>query len=235
MPSFTEALNSQVGRKLLTGVTGVLLVVYVIFHLLGNLSIFGSPNALNHYSEFLHSLGPLLWIARIGLAVAFILHAWIGISIWWNKRKARPQKYKVYSSKGGPSKQSLSSRSMIFTGIILLIFVIIHVNTFTLGDPGMITLESGQEIVDMRTLVIETFQDPIYAFGYTIVMILLGTHLGHGIWSSFISLTMRSEKTSAIVYTIGVILAILLAVGFLFIPLYIYFGGGCEAALINCN
>jgi len=234
MPSFTDALNSQVGRKFLTGITGLLLVFFIIFHLMGNLAIFGEPNAMNEYSAFLHSLGPLLWVARIGLLIAFLLHAWIGISIWWNKKKARPQKYKVYSSKGGPSKQSLSSRSMAFTGIVLLIFVIIHINTFALGETETIEV-AGTQYSDLKSLVVETFQNPLYAFGYTIVMILLGTHLGHGIWSAFISLTMRSKKTSAVMYTTGVVLAVLLAVGFLFIPLYIYFGGGCEAALIRCN
>lgn len=234
MPSFTEALNSQVGRKFLTGITGLLLVFFVIFHLMGNLAVFGEANAMNEYSKFLHDLGPLLWVARIGLLIAFILHAWIGISIWWNKRKARPQKYKVYSSKGGPSKQSLSSRSMAFTGIVLLVFIVIHVNTFALGETETITV-AGEQFSDLRSLVLETFQSPVYAFGYTIVMILLGVHLGHGVWSAFISLTMRKKKTSAVMYTVGVVLAILLAVGFLFIPLYIYFGGGCEAALINCN
>lgn len=234
MPSFTEALNSQVGRKFLTGITGLLLVFFIIFHLLGNLAIFGDPNAMNAYSKFLHDFGALLWVARIGLLIAFLLHAWIGISIWWDKKKARPQKYKVYSSKGGPSKQSLSSRSMAFTGVVLLIFIIIHINTFALGETETIAV-AGEQFSDLKTLVLNTFQSPVYAFGYTIVMILLGVHLGHGVWSAFISLTMRSKKTSAVMYTVGVILAILLAVGFLFIPLYIYFGGGCEAALINCN
>lgn len=234
MPSFTEALNSQVGRKFLTGITGLLLIFFVIFHLMGNLAVFGEPNAMNEYTKFLHDLGPLLWVARIGLLVAFLLHAWIGISIWWDKKKARPQKYKVYSSKGGPSKQSLSSRSMAFTGVVLLIFTIIHINTFALGETETITV-AGEQFSDLKTLVLNTFQSPVYAFGYTIVMILLGVHLGHGVWSAFISLTMRSKKTSAVMYTVGVVLAILLAVGFLFIPLYIYFGGGCEAALINCN
>lgn len=234
MPSLSDALKSQVGRKFLTGITGLLLVFFVIFHLMGNLAIFGEPNAVNEYSKFLHDFGPLLWVARIGLLIALILHAWIGISIWWNKKKARPQKYKVYSSKGGPSKQSLSSRSMAFTGVVLLVFLVFHINTFALGDTAEIMV-NGEQMHDLKSLVLQTFQNPIYAFGYTIVMILLGTHLGHGIWSAFVSLTMRSKKTSAIVYTLGTIVAILLAVGFLFIPLYIYFGGGCEAALISCN
>ncbi|HMB97824.1 MAG TPA: succinate dehydrogenase cytochrome b subunit [Balneolaceae bacterium] len=231
MPSITEALNSQIGRKLLTGITGILLLLFVIVHLAGNLAIFGEADAMNEYSLFLHSLGPLLWIARIGLLLAFLIHAWIGISIWWNKRKARPQKYEVYSSKGGPSKQSISSRSMAFTGIVLLIFVIIHLDTFALGDTETVMI-NGQEASDIKQLVIDTFQSPIYAFGYTIVMILLGVHLGHGVWSSFTSLTMKSKKMSASVYAIGIAIAILLAIGFLFIPLYIYFTGG-EGSLIS--
>ncbi len=234
MPSLIEAFQSQVGRKILTGLTGFLLVFFIIFHLAGNLAIFGDPNAMNSYSQFLHDLGPLLWVARIGLLLIFVIHAYIGISIWFNKRKARPQQYKVYSSKGGPSKQGLSSRSMAFTGIVLLIFVVVHINTFALGDMDTVMLD-GRATHDVKTLVIDTFQNPIYAFGYTIVMILLGAHLGHGIWSAFTSLTLRSKKASATIYTIGVVVAVLLAIGFLFIPLYIYFGGGCDAALINCN
>ncbi len=234
MPSIIEAFQSQVGRKILTGLTGVLLVLFIVFHLVGNLAIFGDPNAMNSYSHFLHQLGPLLWIARVGLLLIFVVHAWIGISIWFGKKKARPQDYKVYSSKGGPSKQSLSSRSMAFTGVVLLIFVIFHVNTFALGDMGTVTVD-GVEMHDIKTLVLDTFANPFYAFGYTFVMMLLGAHLGHGIWSAFTSLTLSSPKASAMVYTVGVIVAVILAIGFLFIPLYIYFAGGCEAALINCN
>src|SRR6056297_1824517 len=147
MPSLLKAASSQVGRKILTGLTGIFLFIFIVFHLSGNLAIFGDADAMNRYSMFLHSLGPLLWIARIGLLLAFLIHAWIGISIWWNKRKARPQKYEVYSSKGGPSKQSISSRSMAFTGIVLLIFVIIHLDTFALGDTETVMI-NGQEASD---------------------------------------------------------------------------------------
>lgn len=234
MPSLLKAVTSQVGRKILTGLTGLFLVLFVIFHLGGNLAVFGEPDAMNRYSLTLHNFGPLLWFARVGLLVTFVIHAWIGLSIWWNKRKARPQKYAVYSSKGGPSKQSLSSRSMAFTGVVLIIFVIFHINTFAMGDTETIMLD-GQQTHDIKSLVLETFQNPFYAFGYAFVMLLLGTHLGHGIWSAFTSLSIHNKKVSAMIYSLGVVMAILLAVGFLFIPLYIYFGGGCEAALIQCQ
>jgi succinate dehydrogenase / fumarate reductase cytochrome b subunit len=234
MPTLLQAATSQVGRKVLTGATGIFLVLFIIFHLGGNLAIFGEADAMNRYSLFLHNFGPLLWLARIGLLVVFVIHAWIGISIWLRKRTARPQKYEVYSSKGGPSKQSLSSRSMAFTGVVLLIFVVFHINTFALGDTGTVMID-GQQATDIKSLVIETFQNPFYAFGYAFVMLLLGAHLGHGVWSAFTSLGMSSKKVSAVLYTIGGIAAVVLAVGFLFIPIYIFFGGGCEAALITCE
>src|SRR5690625_4883634 len=141
MPSITDALLSQVGRKILSGLTGLFLLFFVIFHLIGNLAIFGSPDAMNAYSMMLHDFGSLLWVARIGLVIIFVAHAWVGIAIWLRKRIARPQDYKVYSSKGDTSRQSLSSRSMAFTGVILIIFVILHVNTFALGDTGDVVLD----------------------------------------------------------------------------------------------
>ncbi len=234
MPSFIEAAQSQVGRKILTGITGFLLLFFIIFHLAGNLAIFGDEHDMNRYSAFLHDMGGLLWLARIGLIVAFGLHAWIGISIWLKKRKARSQAYNVYSSKGGASKQGLSSRSMALTGIILLIFLVFHINTFALGDTETVIVD-GREMEDLRSLVIETFMNPLYAFGYTFVMILLGAHLGHGIWSAFTSLTMKSKQLSAAIYSVGVVLAFLIAIGFLFIPLYIYFTGGCGELLGGCT
>src|SRR5690625_3872860 len=192
MPSITDALLSQVGRKILSGLTGLFLLFFVIFHLIGNLAIFGSPDAMNAYSMMVHDFGPLLWVARIGSVLIFVVHAWVGIPIWLRNSKARPHDYNVYSSKVDPSRQSLSTRSIAFTVVILTIFVILHVNTFALGDTGDVVLD-GRTTHDIKTLVVDTFQDPVYAFGYAIAMVLLDTHLGHGIWSAFVSLGMSSR------------------------------------------
>ena len=231
MPSFLDALKSQVGRKILTGITGIGLIIFIIFHLLGNLTLFGDAQAFNEYTYALESLGWILYVLEAGLAIAFLLHAYVGISIWWNRRKARPEGYEKYQSKGGPSHQTWASKSMIFTGIVLLVFLVIHIDTFKFGATDMVTLPSGEEARDLKDLVIATFQQPIYAFGYTAVMILLGFHLGHGFWSAFTSLTMKHNQYSALIYTVGIIFAILMAVGFLFIPLYIYFTGGTGALI----
>lgn len=230
MPSLSKALKSQVGRKILTGVTGVGLILFLIGHVLGNLTIFGSDDAFNRYTYGLENLGWILYILEAIIVIGFLLHAYLGVSIWWNRRKARPDGYKKYESKGGPSRMNWASRTMIFTGIVLFVFLIFHLDTFKFGETASVVLD-GNEARDLKALVIEKFQSPLYAFGYTIVMILLGFHLGHGFWSAFTSLTMKRGRFSSIIYTTGIVFAILLAIGFIFIPLYIYFTGGTGALL----
>lgn len=231
MASLLKALKSQVGRKILTGITGIGLIIFIIAHLLGNLTLFGDAQAFNEYTYTLENLGWILYVLEAGLVVAFLLHAYLGVSIWLKRRKARPEGYNTYNSKGGPSHQTWASKSMIFTGIVLFIFLITHLSTFKFGATETIML-NGHEARDLKTLVIDTFQNPIYAFGYTAVMILLGFHLGHGFWSAFTSLSMKHNQYSALIYTVGVVFAVLMAVGFLFIPLYIYFTGGQGALLV---
>lgn len=230
MPSLLKALQSQVGRKVLTAVTGIGLMLFIIGHLAGNLTLFGASEAFNAYTFSLESLGWILYIIEFILALGFILHAYVGISIWRKRKKNRPIGYEKYESKGGPSHVTWSSRTMIFTGIVLLVFLVIHLDSFKFAETDMVALE-GEQVRDLKALVIEKFQNPLYAFGYTFVMILLGFHLGHGFWSAFTSLTMKHYKMSDFVYTIGIIFAVLMAVGFIFIPLYIYFTGG-QGALI---
>src|SRR5699024_12163751 len=90
LASLLKALQSQVGRKFLTGITGVGLIIFIILHLIGNLQLFGSAEAFNRYTFTLESLGWVLYVLEIGLAIAFILHAVVGISIWMKRRKAKP-------------------------------------------------------------------------------------------------------------------------------------------------
>jgi succinate dehydrogenase / fumarate reductase cytochrome b subunit len=230
MPSLLQAAKSQVGRKILTGITGVALVLFIIIHLLGNLQLFGDATAFNEYTHVLENMGVLLYIAEAGLAFLFLLHAYIGISIYLRKKKARPVGYEKYQSKGQPSKQSVSSRSMAITGIVLLVFLVFHIVHFKFGDTAIVTVD-GTQMRDLKSLVIDSFVNPAYAFGYTFVMILLGIHLRHGVWSALTSLTMKHKKYSFTIYSIAAVVALLLAAGFLFIPLYIYFTGGQGALL----
>jgi len=230
-PSLWQALQSQVGRKVLNAVTGIGLVVFIILHLAGNLTLFGNAEAFNRYTLQLESLGWLLYTFEFLLALTFILHAAVGISIWQKRRRARPEHYNTYQSKGGPSHLTWYSRTMILSGIVLLVFLVIHLNDFKFADTETIMID-GEQARDLKSVVIETFTNPWYAFGYSFVMVMLGAHLAHGIWSSFTSLSLKRTSFSDKLYTAGVILAILLALGFMFIPLYIYFTGG-QGVLIS--
>ncbi len=222
--------KSPIGRKVITGITGIALTLFTIIHLVGNLSLLKSNgDTFNVYAETLASLGVLLYIAEIGLVAFFLVHAIIGISIFLKKKAARPVDYSVYKSAGNASKQTLSSRSMIVTGSILLAFLVFHIWSFKYG-PGMaegyVATVDGEQIRDLHRLVYEKFQLPLYAFGYPLVMIMLGVHLRHGIWSGLTSLALVKPKLSSIVYTVGGVIGGLIALGFIILPLAIYFGGG---------
>lgn len=230
MPSLLHALQTSIGRKILTGITGIFLTLFLVVHLVGNLSLFSSnPEAFNTYALFLHDLGGLLYFAEIILVIIFLLHAWIGISIYLRRRKTRPENYKVYKSTGEPSRQTLASKTMAVTGIVILVFTVIHLFTFKYGPgiaEGYVTYIDGHEVRDLKGLVNDVFQNEIYVFGYTAVMILIGFHLRHGIWSSIQSLGAMSPAMSPLIYLIGGLIALVLAAGFLILPIWIYITGG---------
>lgn len=226
-----DSLRHPILRKVITGITGIGLTLFVIVHMLGNLQFFSpDPNSYNRYTHTLESLGPLLYAVEIGLVIFFVFHAVVGASIALRRRAARKRGYEMYKSAGEPSLQSASSRSMIYTGLILLIFLVIHLWTFKFG-PGVeegyfVTIDDGLKVRDLKRLVVEKFQSPFYTFGYVGVMILLGVHLRHGVWSSFQSLGLMTPKLTPVIYTLGLVLGVLLAIGFIMLPLYIFFAGG---------
>ncbi len=213
---------SSVGKKIISGITGLGLTLFVCFHMLANLVLFTSPEAYNQLAHFINSWGILLSLVELVLLVAVIIHAWLGIAIRINSERSRPIKYKMLKSAGKPSKQSLSSGSMIITGLVLLIFLVSHLSTFKFGTHYM-TSVNGVAMRDLAKLVIETFRNPVYTFGYLGVMVLLGLHLRHGFWSAWQSLGVLRSPWSSLVYAIAFVLALLIAIGFLVLPLAIFF------------
>lgn len=223
-PSF---LTSTVGRKIITGITGIGLCIFIILHLAGNLTLLSSnPDSFNEYAHFLNSWGWFLDVLEIILLAFFVFHIVMGISVWLRKKKARPQGYIKYQSAGRKSRQTLSSRSMIITGIVLLVFLIIHLAMFEYGPgiaQGYVTTINGIKMRDLHRVVVQAFTNPWWVIFYVAVMVFLGYHLRHGFWSMFQSLGALKPKWTPLIYTIGVIFAIIMAVGFLFIPIFIYF------------
>ena len=229
MISLQKALTSTVGKKILMSVSGLSLVLFVIVHLLGNLTLFKSDGAaFNAYAFALDNLGVIKCIAEIRLVLVFGLHIYTALTLKVKNSSARPVGYRKVQSKGGPSLSNPASRNMIITGSVLLGFLILHIWQFRFGpgvEAGYVTDVKGETARDLHRLVVETFQNPMFAAIYTGVMFFLGMHLRHGFWSAFQSLGAMNARLTKPVYALGLALAAVLAVGFLLIPVWIYFGG----------
>ncbi|PIQ63429.1 MAG: succinate dehydrogenase [Bacteroidetes bacterium CG12_big_fil_rev_8_21_14_0_65_60_17] len=224
-------LSSPILKKVVTGVTGLGLTLFVLGHMIGNLTMFSGPDAYNQYAHFLVSLGPLFYAVEIGLLAFFVFHIITGIRIAMGNRRARRSRYAVRRTAGGPSRQTVASRSMIITGLLLMAFLVIHLLSFKFGPGGpgnanaaYFTTVDGVGMRDLAKLVHEKFQTPWYTFGYTIIMLLLMLHLRHGVWSALQSLGAMRPSLTPVVYTIGGLLGAGIAAGFIVMPLAIYFG-----------
>lgn len=227
MPSPLAVLRSSVGKKLVSGLTGLLLCGFVAGHLTGNLLLLVGPEAFNEYAHFLETLGHgyALYVAEAGLLAFFLFHVWSGIRVRLDKRKARGSKYRKKGDAGGRSRKSLASQSMLVTGFVLLIFVPVHIWMFKLGpglDEGYATMVDGEPFRDLYGLVVDHFQNPVVVVGYVAVMALLGLHLWHGFWSAFQSLGANNPKYAPLIRAAGMAFAVLIAVGFLILPIYLY-------------
>ncbi|NJN22295.1 MAG: succinate dehydrogenase cytochrome b subunit [Leptolyngbya sp. RL_3_1] len=209
--------QSPIGKKLITGITGLGLALFVLAHMVGNLLMFVSHDAYNRYGRLIERLGPLFWLVELVLLGVVLTHAAYGIQIFWGRRQARPIAYAEYASRGEPSVQSLSSRTMIVTGSVLGIFLVSHLLTFKFG-PYFTTTLQGKPARDLARLVIETFRRPLYTAGYTVVVVLLGFHLRHGMWSALQSLGAMSKGAKPLVYGASLVFAGAIAIGFLLLP-----------------
>lgn len=222
MRSFTTIAWSSVGKKILTGLTGLFLCGFVLVHLVGNLTLLdGSGKTFNLYAYRLTSLGPLLYVVEAILVTIILVHMIIGLTIYISKLRGRPVSYEMYTSAGGNSRQTISSTTMIYTGAYLLIFMVLHLIHFKYG-PYYETQIDGKTVRDLYTLVLETFAKEGYLIYYIVSMVFLGYHLRHGFWSAFHSLGLEHPTWTRPIYGIGVVFAILLSIGFIFLPIWLY-------------
>ena len=222
MPALPTSLWSSVARKAFMALTGLALIGFLIVHLAGNLILLsGNADAFNLYSNIYANMGSLLYVIEAGLVAFFLIHIVSGITVAIGKMKARPVAYKKVANAGGPSRKSVSSVSMIYTGIILGLFLVFHIVTLKYGAHYEVFI-AGEKVRDLHKLVIENFQQPYIVAGYVITMLLLGFHLRHGFWSAFQSLGALQPRFSGLIYTIGVLIAIIFAVGFIVIPIWVF-------------
>lgn len=214
--------QSSIGKKTTVAVTGLLLIVYVLGHLLGNLQIYLSAERLNIYAQFLQGLGPLLWLIRIGLLAVFLIHVVATVQLTLENRRAKPQKYAV----PGYQRSTTASRTMIVSGLIVLCFIIYHLLHFTLQttNPEFRELHDSAGRHDVYRMVILGFQQPLISIFYVLGLFLLTLHLSHGFASVTQTLGINNRKLEGFISTGGQTLAWLVFAGYVSIPLSILLG-----------
>jgi succinate dehydrogenase / fumarate reductase cytochrome b subunit len=212
--------STSVGTKLLIGVTGLFLFVYLMIHIAGNLIIFGGPALFNAYAHTLAG-NPLIKVIEVVLLLGFLLHIFKTVKMYLANRQARPVGYVQKKYAGSPSRKTLASATMIFSGLWLLVFLILHVKAFRFTP--MYEYTAG--VPDLYRLEIDNFRHPLTTAFYVVSMVLVGSHLWHGVGSGFQSLGLDHPRWTPLVMTGGKLLAVLIAGGFIVIAIWAHLAG----------
>jgi succinate dehydrogenase / fumarate reductase cytochrome b subunit len=225
-------LSSSIGRKWVVAVTGIVLVLFVIGHLLGNLSIFLGPDALNAYAHFLQGLGEILWIIRLVLLTCLVLHVWFTITLWHENMRARPQKYAVKKD----LDTTIFARWMRLSGLTVLAFVLFHLAEFTWQafTPETKTWVDSLGRHDVYRMVVSAFSCPLISGFYILAIGLLAMHLSHGIASLFQTLGITTAKMRPVFERSGRIIALILFLGYASIPAAVLLGLLRVSSLPSC-
>jgi len=197
--------------------TGLVLAGFVLGHMSGNLLMFKGPQAINAYAEWLHSHPGALWIARVILILSVIGHIWTGILLTLENRAARA---------GGPAvdatrRASLSSRTMPYSGIVILAFLVFHLLHYTFRKVALGGKDFGE---DVYAMVVFGFSSPAVSVFYIVSMLLLCLHLSHGVSSVFQTLGLRNERWRGRVDLIATAYGWIITLGFISIPLAVLLG-----------
>ena len=204
--------SSSIGRKILMAVTGLVLVGFVVGHLIGNLQIFAHPDQINGYAHYLHSLGPVLWLVRIGLLVCIGIHVWAAVALSLENKAARgAESYGVSRW----IQAAVASRYMKHSGLVVLAFIIYHLAHFTAGAVagagefkaaasyamggdfrllGFPVVAKGQAVQDVYSMVFLGFRQPAVALFYIVAVALLSLHLLHGVDAMCQTLGLRNHR-----------------------------------------
>lgn len=216
-----QITQSSVGRKILMAITGQFMVLFVVVHMLGNSSIFFGPNGINAYAKHLHDLPPLVWSFRAVMLACVLIHAWFGVQTSVENSAAKPQNYAVSRY----LRATVSSKSMIWTGLMIAAFVIYHLLQFTIRvTPDIVQGIDALGRFDVFTMVITSFKKGIIAFIYLAAMTAVFFHLSHGIQSFFQTMGWNSDKTLPPISAAGKGISIVLFLGYISIPLVIITG-----------
>jgi succinate dehydrogenase / fumarate reductase cytochrome b subunit len=204
-----NTLSSSIGKKLMMAVTGLCFCGFLAVHLIGNLTIYGGKEMFLGYVEHLHALGVLITLAEFGLVALALIHVITGLTLYFQNLKSRPIRYSMYKSAGG---RTIGSATMPYTGILIILFVLLHLLTFRFVDKTNTN--------DFQILV-TTFTQFGSVLIYIVAVIIAAIHVSHGLWSGFQTLGLNHPKYIPIIMGLSVVFAVIVGVGFGFIPIYI--------------
>ena len=216
MSSRLRAFESSVGTKIVIGITGLALFLYLIIHITANLAVFGGPAFFNGSADVLERL-PILPIIELGLLLIFLIHVYKTVTMFLGNQQARPVKYAQKKNAGHTSRKTLASSTMIFSGLWLLVFIIIHVRAFKYGPDYQY-----EGMRDFYRLEIENLTNPFMVAFYVLSMLVVGSHLWHGASSSLQSLGFDHPQWTPRILMAGKILAVAIAGGFIVIAIWAY-------------
>lgn len=219
-----RASRSTITLKLLMAASGILFLLYVLAHMYGNLKAFSGHDAYNDYAHHLRTLGEpmlphegFLWIMRVALLVALVVHVYAAAALWRRAKTARSQKYVVKKN----IASSFSSRTMRWGGLTILLFLVWHLINFTVGKVNV----AGGETNDPYNLLVDTFDTWWMTVIYLLAMLALGMHLHHGTWSAAQTLGLTNNaRARRNAKSLGWILAVVIAGGFSLVPIFVLAG-----------
>ena len=221
---FLKFFNSSIGKKFTMALTGSFLLIFLVIHLIGNITLFFGAEAFNGYVSALDVVKPLIRVVELVLLVAFLLHIFNAIRLWFENKRARgKEKYQV---SGSSENSTLCSRTMFVTGSIVFIFLVLHLATFfwrfNFYDPD--GLANHHLYFD---IVVSFFEIWWYVILYIIAVLLLGFHLNHGFQSAFPTFGWNHKKYFPLIKKIGTTYAIIMTLGFASMPIYffLFYGG----------
>lgn len=222
-PPVVPALpRSSVGKKAVMAVSGIVLVLFLVAHMIGNLHAFRGAEDFNHYSHWLRTIGEpvlpgrgFLVLMEVVLAVCVVAHMASAVLLWRQARRARPVRYQHHRR----VQQSYASRTVRWGGVIIAAFVVWHLLDMTFGTVN----PAGTGTTPYERLVASFRQPAITAF-YVLAVVLVGFHLQHGVWSALATLGVSNRRRERTLKTSAAALALLLTVGFLVVPAAVAIG-----------
>jgi len=224
LPWFLEFYNSNVGRKWVMAISGIVGLGFLFFHMFGNLHLYEEPARFDEYAESLREIGTpvfshtfILWLARLGLLAAFLIHLHAAFTLWWKNRNAKPVGYENQQW----VESTFASRYMLITGIIVLVFIVYHLAHLTWG---LDSLNPSFTRGEARENLVEGLESPITAGWYIIANLALGLHVLHGAWSLFQSLGVTSPRFNKWRRNFAIGFAAVIVLGNVSIPLAITTG-----------